>query len=83
MPNDVDTLMALVHEINHKTPPLSADDITTIIAYHRLSRQRKASGEKVPKTKADTTRVLANLDLLMGAMPKSTSKPLFKLKASS
>lgn len=85
-PSPLDQLMLRIEDINHKIPPLSADDIDTIIAFHRHMRQRKASGEKVQTkaTKAETVRVVQNLEALMGAIaPKPASKPLFKLKASS
>lgn len=85
-PSPLDLLMLRIEDINHKTPPLDAEDITTIIAYHRHMRQRKASGEKIQTkaTKAETVRVVQNLEALMSTVaPKPASKPLFKLKASS
>lgn len=46
--NDINTLMQRMEEINTKAvDELSADDIDTIIAYHRRQRQRKANGEKI------------------------------------
>ena len=83
-PSTLDLLMQRVEEINHKTPPLSADDITIIIAYHRNARQRKANGEKVPRTaKSDTAKVMAQLDNLMASTPKVLSKPKFTLKSKT
>ena len=81
-PSPLDQLMSRIEEINHKTPPLSASDIDTIIAYHRHMRQRKASGEKSPRKldKADTAKVVANLENLLASTPKTLSKPMFKLK---
>ena len=82
-PSPLDLLMHRIEDINHKTPPLPADDITTLIAYHRHMRQRKASGEKQPKTKAlksDAAKVVNALETLMASTPKAVSKPLFKLK---
>lgn len=82
-PSTLDLLMTRIEEINHKIPPLPAQDITTTIAYHRHMRQRKASGEKMPaKTKASSAKVIAALDALMMQTPKAASKPLFKLKSS-
>ena len=83
-PSPLDLLMSRIEEINHKTPPLPAQDIDTIIAYHRHMRARKAAGEKLPaRTKADTAKVIQSLDALMASSPKTLSKPMFKLKASS
>ena len=81
-PSPLDQLMLRIEEINHKTPPLAAEDIDTIIAYHRHMRARKAAGEKTPSkaTKADTARVVANLENLLASTPKAASKPMFKLK---
>ena len=83
-PSPLDQLMLRIDEINHKTPPLAAEDIDTIIAYHRHMRARKASGEKTPTraTKADTAKVTMALDNLLASAPKTLSKPMFKLKAS-
>ena len=83
-PSPLDQLMSRIEEINHLQPPLAADDITTLIAFHRHMRQRKASGEKSSKSpKADTARVVQSLEALMHSIPKAASKPMFKLKASS
>ena len=83
-PSTLDLLMQRIDEINHKLPPLSADDITITIAYHRQMRQRKANGEKVPKTiKSDTARAVAALDALMSSTPKVLSKPKFTLKSKT
>jgi hypothetical protein len=83
-PSPLDLLMSRIEEINHKQPPIPAQDIDIVIAYNRQMRQRKASGEKVPKAKgADAAKVIQALDVLMSATPKVASKPLFKLKASS
>lgn len=61
--NDIDLLMQRVDEINHKDPPYSAEDITTIIAYHRNARSRKAAGIKPERPKVD-------LEAILGALPK-------------
>ena len=83
-PSPIDLLMQRIEDINHKQPPIPAEDIATTIAYHRNIRERKASGEKIGKApKADAAKVIAALDLLMSATPKAASKPLFKLKAST
>lgn len=85
-PSPLDQLMSRIEDINHKIPPLPAEDIVTLIAYHRHMRARKAAGEKQPRTRAvksDSVKVLASLDALMATAPKTVSKPLFKLKASS
>ena len=64
--NDIDQLMARMDEINHKAADeLVADDIDTIIAYHRRQRQRRASGEKITKPKID-------LSSIMNLKPKPT-----------
>ena len=83
-PSPLDLLMSRIEDINHKQPPLPAQDIDTIIAYHRHMRARKAAGEKIPaRQKADSAKVIASLDTLMAQAPKTLSKPMFKLKASS
>jgi len=57
--NDLNLLMARVDEINAKAAAdLTADDIDTIILYHRQSRARKASGEKPAKPKVDLSAIL-------------------------
>ena len=56
--NDIDTLMARIDEINSKTPPLSADEVATLIEYHRHQRARKAAGEKPIKPKVDLSALL-------------------------
>lgn len=62
MPNDLDDLMSRIEEINAKDPPLPAEDITALIAYHRRSRELKASGVKAtPKQKADVKDILAKI----------------------
>ncbi len=84
-PSPLDLLMSRIEDINHKQPPLPAEDIDTIIAYHRHMRARKVSGEKAPaRTKADSAKVIASLDALMSTSPKATvAKPVFKFGAST
>ena len=46
-PNDVNTLMNRIEEINAKpAPDITDDDLNLLIAYHRRNRARKAAGEK-------------------------------------
>lgn len=46
--NDINLLMSRMDEINAKTvDQLTADDIDTVIAYHRKQRARKEAGEKI------------------------------------
>lgn len=57
--NDIDLLMSRMDEINAKSvDTLTADDIDTIIAYHRRQRQRRASGEKITKPKVDLSSIM-------------------------
>lgn len=49
--NDIDRLMSL-------TPPLCAQDIDEVIAYHREQRRRRAAGEKPQKQTVDLGQVL-------------------------
>lgn len=65
--NDIDLLMSRVDEINLKgVDELTADDIDTLIAYHRQMRGRKASGEKPKKP-------TINLSEILNIKPKSTT----------
>jgi hypothetical protein len=68
--NDVNMLMSRIDEINHIENPkdLTDNDIETLIMYYRHQRQRKASGEKVPKS----NKPVADLATLLG---RSVSKP--------
>lgn len=54
--NDISTLMSRMEEINRITNPrdITPDDISTIIAYHRRARARKAAGEKSPPRGSST-----------------------------
>jgi hypothetical protein len=82
-PSPLDTLMSRIEEINHKQPPLTANDITTTIAFHRHMRARKAAGDKTPTKamKADSARVIANLEALLGvSAPKKLVPGPFRLK---
>lgn len=65
--SDLNDLMARVDEINAKSPPYTEDDITTIIAYHRNNRARRAAGEKPTKPKVDIAAILGSV--------RSSSKP--------
>jgi len=56
--NDINLLMSRVEEINAKDPPLPAEDIDALIAYHRLMRQRRASGEKPKRSAPDLGELL-------------------------
>lgn len=67
--SDLDLLMARIEEINAKVPPLHADDIDTIIAYHRAQRGRKSTGG--PKLKG----AAIDLSAIMGAAPKPKASP--------
>lgn len=58
MTNDIDTLMTRMDEINQKSPPYSTDDISTVIAYHRNQRARRAAGEKPARPKVDLESIL-------------------------
>jgi hypothetical protein len=49
-------------EINRKTATeLIAEDIDTIIAYHRKLRARKASGEKIQGPSVDLSAIMNKL----------------------
>lgn len=73
--SDLDLLMSRIEEINTKTPPLAADDIDTLIAYHRASRARKSSGGPKPRG------AVLDLSTIMGSAPKpAKAGPSFKLK---
>lgn len=64
MPNDIDTLMAVVTEINAKTPgEITTADITVLIAYHRHNRARRAAGHKTLKPDRPAVNVLAMIGL--------------------
>lgn len=68
MPNDLDTLMSRMEEINSKAATeLTPSDIDTIIEYHRDQRARKAKGEKAPATKTSVD--------ISSIMNKLTAKP--------
>ena len=54
----IDILMQRIEEINAKEPPLSAEDIASLVEYHRASRARKAAGEKPSKPKIDLNALL-------------------------
>jgi len=72
--SDLNDLMARIDEINAKQPPYSEDDITTIIAYHRNMRARRAAGEKPTKPKVDIAAILGGI-----GKPKPTvSSSIFK-----
>lgn len=69
MPNDVDTLMSYIHEINSKTAnEITDQDITVLIAYHRHNRSRRAAGHKTLKPERPKLDVLKMLG--MDAQPK-------------
>lgn len=75
MPNDIDTLMALVHEINAKIIAEITDrDITVLIGYHRHNRSQRAKGFKNLKPVAPTLDVLKMIGLDK-AVPKVSSGP--------
>jgi hypothetical protein len=60
--NDINTLMARVDEINAKpASELAADDIDTIIAYHRNQRARRAAGEKPVRPHVDLEAILGKI----------------------
>lgn len=60
--NDLDNLMARVDAINAKTADeLTADDIDTIILYHRRNRARKAAGEKPNRPTVDLSSLVKEL----------------------
>jgi hypothetical protein len=60
--NDVDTLMQRIDTINAKTPDqLDADDIDTIIKFHRENRARRNAGEKPIKKTVDISAIMGNL----------------------
>lgn len=69
--NDIDTLMTRIDEINAKQPPYSAEDISTVIAYHRNQRARRASGEKPTKPQVD-------LNAILGQITTKTTPSAFK-----
>lgn len=66
MSNDIDTLMAVVAEINAKTAgefmaqtEAQRDrDIKILVGYHRHARSQRAAGFKTPKPKVPTMDVL-------------------------
>lgn len=60
--NDIDLLMVRIESINLKTAnELTANDITTLIAYHRHNRSRLAAGEKPKKPSVDLSGILAGI----------------------
>lgn len=71
MPNDIDTLMSYVHEINAKTAgefmaqtqPQRDRDITILIGYHRHARSQRAAGFKTTKPTAPKMDVLKMLNI--------------------
>lgn len=56
---DLNLLMSRIEEINRITDPhaLTADDISTLITYHRRNRARKAAGLKDDRPKSTTPPV--------------------------
>ena len=65
MANDLDELMS------RDPMDLSAQDVDAIIAYHRASRARKASGEKPTKSASATVDISAiTKKLIADAKPK-------------
>lgn len=73
--NDISTLMARVEEINRITDPhsLTPDDISTLIAFHRRNRARRAAGLKSDKPTAAPTVDLTRL--LNLPAPRSSGLP--------
>src|ERR1700743_1101597 len=64
MPNDIDTLMSYVHEINAKSAAEITDtDIPILIAYHRHNRARRAAGHKTLKPERPKIDVLKMLGM--------------------
>lgn len=60
-PNDIDTFMERINDINHKSADeLSSDDITVLIAYHRRNRARLAAGQKPVRPKIDLSEILGS-----------------------
>ena len=72
-PNDLDTLMMRISEINAKDPPLSNADLESLVTYYRRQRARRAAGEKPTKS---TSAPKLDLDMLLN-LP--TAKPQPKL----
>jgi hypothetical protein len=67
--------MQRVDEINSKGPAdLTAQDIDTIIAYHRNQRARRAAGEKPVRPKVDLEAILGKI------APAKAKTPLFTRK---
>lgn len=64
MPNDIDTLMSHVAEINAKTAAEITDrDIKVLVGYHRHARAQRAAGFKTPKPTAPKIDVLKMLNI--------------------
>lgn len=78
--NDVDLLMSRIAEINTKSPlDLTPADITSLIAYYRNQRARRAAGEKLAKPaleKAKPTKSLTELLSLTVSGPGPLPGPL-------
>ena len=73
--NDIDTLMQRVDAINAKSASdLTADDITTIIAYHRQQRARRAAGEKPIRPKVDLEAILGKIQPAKPKIPLITRR---------
>lgn len=77
--NDINTLMQRMDEINSKSAEaLLPEDITTVIAYHRNQRSRRAAGEKMSKPKEKST---VNIAEILGQLnPKPAVASVFKRK---
>jgi hypothetical protein len=73
MPNEIDTLMLRIEEINHKDPPLAHADISAIIANCRRLRQLKSSGQKPSRTKTDLSTILDIVRTPTDSEPKTES----------
>ena len=64
MPNDINTLMSLITEINAKTPhEVTDNDIKVLIAYHRHNRAQRAAGFKTKKPERPAIDALKMLGL--------------------
>lgn len=71
MPNEIDTLMLRMEEINHKDPPLDPSDISILIANARRQRQLKSSGQKPSRTKTDLNTILDIVRVAPSDEPKA------------
>lgn len=71
MPNDIDTLMFHVHEINAKPATEITDrDIAILIGYHRHNRALRSAGHKPIKPERPEVNILKVLNI--DIKPKST-----------